>query len=479
MGGYSGYSLYQYPMQSQPMEIVYSGIGLRMLPNEFSLDDPVFLRHLLVMMCVIRNIFHMYLCWRQLRLAQWSKEVPREMQSGMSAQVFLEIRDEESFAVEQQLMSYLFDAIFSIIELYFGVLPFLWRIIISCYSIVDDLVWQSMAFVSLFSCYMVLRGLPLVFYTKLVLVTFYNVSEEKSYPLIGVLCSFTLLVVLLQVGLFPLTVIALAIEKAGGYYFSLWIFGFLFAVTLILLVAFNLYGFRCIGKMKKAPGGLQNTLADVLKKFKFPSDCVYILRTFDGAAETAFACGCCCTKHVVIFESLLLNRGRPETEVHPDDVGLGLKDDQVVALVAHELSHWHYKHLIINFCLIHITLLIYLMLFGICYWYPPLYQAAGFPVTFYPPIVGYWLVYKYLMPLYLTITNWILFFMMRYFEYKADAYITKMGYGTAFCSALVKLAVDNQVFPYVDTWYLMWHRTKPPELQRIKNIARLQSDSTV
>ncbi|XP_062125333.1 CAAX prenyl protease 1 homolog [Drosophila sulfurigaster albostrigata] len=480
MGGNSGYSLYQYPMQSQPMEILYTGIGFRMVPDALSLNDPVFLRHLLVLMCVVRNLFHMYLCWRQLRLSQWTKTVPRQMQATLTADDFRAARAEESFNVEQKLMSYLFDAIFSCIELYFGVLPFLWRAIITCYSIVDDLVWQSLAYVSLFSCYMMLRGLPQVFYTKLVLVTFYEVSDDKSIPLVGLLCSFTLLVVLLQVGLFPLTLVFLIIEEKGGTYFSLWIWGFLFVTTLIPLLVCNLYGMWCVGKRSKLPAGaLSNALADVLKQFKFPSDRVYVLRTFQTVNETVFAFGCWCTKHVVILENLLFNQGRPESELHPDDVGRGLKDDQVVAYVAHQLSHWRYKHAWITFFLGHATLLIYLILFGTCYRHTVLYEAAGFPQNFYPPIIGYWLVYKYVMPLYLTITNWIVFYFMRRFEFIADAYTHKIGYSSAFISALLKLVIDNRVFPYVDPWYLMWHRMKPSPLQRIKHLLRLQNVNNV
>ncbi|KAH8312230.1 hypothetical protein KR044_009898 [Drosophila immigrans] len=477
--GYTGYSLYQYPMQSQPMEIVYTGIGYRMVPDDISLRDPVFLRHLLVMMCVIRNLFHMYLCWRQLRLAQWAKEVPKEMQSAMSKDLFFVARDEESFAVEQKLMSFLFDAIFSCIELYFGVLPFLWRVIISSYSIVDDLVWQSLAYVTLFSCYMVLRGLPLVLYTKLVLTTFYEISADKTIPLAGLLCSFALLVVILQVGLFPLTAIFLFIEEEGGSFFTLAIWAFLFGLTLILLVAVNNYGLTLVGKLNKLqPGPLNNALANVLKEFKFPPDCVYIFRTFQATNDTAYACGCCCSKHVVILESILLNQGRPESELHSEDVGRGLMDDQIVAFVAHELAHWRYKHVFITFTLTHLTLLIYLLIFGACYRQHVLYMAAGFPQNFYPQIIGYWLVYKYVMPLYLTITNWIVFYFMRRFEFQADAYTTKLGYGTTLISALLKLVVDNNVFPYVDRWYLMWHRMKPAHLKRIKNIIRLQNLNT-
>lgn len=458
------------------MVVQYTGIGFQMVPNSLSLSDPIFLRHILVTMCVVRNLFHVYLCWRQLRLCQWAKEPPSEMQGTMSMAEFQTAKVEEGYAVEQKLLSYIFDAIFSCIELYLGVLPFLWRVIISSYSIVDDLIWQSIAFVALFSFYMVLRGLPLVFYAKLVLEPFYEVSRDKSVPLVGLLCSFALLVVLLQVALIPLTTIFLFIESNGGTYFVLWIWGFLFIVSLLLFAIFNLYGISFIGQQTKLPAGpLNNALKDLLQVFKFPTDSVYVIRTVHTTSPTAYAWGCWCRKHVVILENLLWNQGRPEAELHPDEVGRGLEDDQIVAYIAHELSHWHYQHCLLIFCMVHATLLMYLILFGTCYRQLVLYEAAGFPQTFYPPIIGYWLVYKYVMPLYLTITNWIVFYFLRKFEFAADKYTWKLGYSSAFISALLKLYNDNHVFPYVDPWFLMWHRMKPTSMQRIKNLIHLQS----
>ncbi|XP_034484423.1 CAAX prenyl protease 1 homolog [Drosophila innubila] len=471
-----GYSLYQDPMQSQPIEVLYTGIGYRWAPDSFSLSDPVFLRHILVMMCVVRNMFHVYLCWRQLRLCQWVKELPSEMQSAMSKEDFQLAKVDEGHAVEQKLLSYIFDAIFSCFELYLGVLPALWRVIIRFYSIVDDLIWQSIAFVWLFTSYMVLRGLPLVFYTKLVLEPFYDVSPDKSIPLVGLLCSFALLIVLLQVALIPLTTIFLFIESHGGSYFVLWIWGFLFVTSLLLYVLINLYGISFFGQQSKLPeGALSNALKDLLPKFEFPTDCVYVIRTFSSNNATAYAFGCFCRRQVVILENLFWNHGRPESELRPEEIGKGLTDDQLIAYIAHELSHWYFQHSRKVFCMAHATLLMYLIIFGTCYRQSVLYEAAGFPKTFYPPIVGYWLVYKYVMPLYVTITNWIVYYFMRRFEFAADKYTCKLGFSSELISALLKLFSDYRMFPYVDPWFLMWHRIKPSYLHRVKKLIRMQT----
>lgn len=190
-------------------------------------------------------------------------------------------------------------------------------------------------------------------------------------------------------------------------------------------------------------------------------------------SPTAYAWGCCCYKRLFIMESLLLNHGKPVAQLHEEDVGKGLEDNQLVAYIAHELSHWRSLHVLKAFGIIHVTLLIYFLLFGTVYRQDVLYEAAGFQSNFYPPIVGYWLVYKYVMPLYLTITNWIIFYVLRYLEYDADLKVWKLSYGPAYIDALIKLFGDNPTFPYMDNWYLMWHRYRPTTLLRIRRLDKV------
>ncbi|EDV90735.1 CAAX prenyl protease 1 homolog [Drosophila grimshawi] len=469
------YALYQDPMQSQPMVVPDTGIGLRLVPKQFSLTDPVLLRHVLCMMNLVRNIFHVYLCWRQLRTCNWTKEPPRKLQDSLSRSAFNTTKDEEMYSVESLLLSYIFDSIFCWIELYFGVYPALWRAIIRYYGIVDDLIWQSIAYVALFSSYMVARRLPQIFYSKLVLSKWYGINREKSMSLVGLLCFFSLLLVMLQVILIPLTPVFLYIESHGGRFFVLWIWGFLFVVTIAAFAVFSLFGLPCIGTTTKlVEGDLYSSLTDILDVFGFPPGCVYIIRTFDIDTATAYAWNCCCRQRVFIFENLLFNQGRPLSELLPEEIGKGLHSQEVVAYIAHELAHSRLKHVVKTFCMLHASLLVYLMIFGTCYHETVIYEAAGFSASFYPPIVGYWLVYKYVMPLYLTITNWIIFYFLRKFEYSADKYVFNLGYGDVLSTAFLKLFEDGPVFPVVDPLYMMWHRSRPTFLQRIHRLSKLR-----
>ncbi|KAH8419241.1 hypothetical protein KR222_011836 [Zaprionus bogoriensis] len=472
------YSLYQDPMQSQRILIPYTGIGYEILPQNWVLSDPVFLRHVLCMMIIVRNMFHVCLCWRQLKLCNSARGPPRIMEQSFTEDTYEKARSAEMVNVEHKLCYYILDAMYSCLELYFGIFPLMWRIIVSIYGTVDDFTWQNIAFMGLLATYMMLRGLPLMFYTKLVLEPFYSHKPEKSLPVVGLLCTYSLFVVLIQVVLIPLTTIFLFIEANGGQFFVLWIWGFLLIVTGIVFILCNVFGLPMIGKsVRLTDGELSDALMGILSQFKFPIDGVYIVQSYNIFHPTAFAWGCCKFRHLMIMQNLLFNCGKAERDLHPDDVGKGLHTEELVAYVVHELSHWYHYHSFSAFCMLHATLLVYMIIFGLIYRFPVLYEAAGFPAKFYPPIVGYWLVYKYCMPLYLTITNWIVFFFLQRFEYSADRNAWKLGYSNTLISALLKLNSDNPLFPYVDNLYLMWHRYKPTCMLRIRRMVLLDRPS--
>ncbi|XP_030378765.1 CAAX prenyl protease 1 homolog [Scaptodrosophila lebanonensis] len=469
-------SLYQDPLQDIPLtESTATRIEMHMVPHRFTLTDPIMLRHVLCLSIIVHNSFHVFLCCRQLCLARKSTEPPMEMHKAMSPDIFKEARTTELKAVELQMVGYIIDAFFSCIELYFGIFYHLWITTMVWYRNIGDLIWHNIAFMALFSTYMTLRRLPVVFYNKFILEPRYHVDSKDGAPFIGIICVSAFMIVFAQVILIPLTGLFLFIEGNGGFFFVLWIWGFIFISSIIILIIFTIFGMPFIGKMERLPdGNLKNTLKDVLDQFHFPRDSVYIVRTSYSTNTSAYAWGFCYKKRVIVLDNLLMNRGKDVEHLDPDDVGKGLQDEQLVAFLVHELSHWYYYHFLKAFTMVQFTVLIYLMLFGVCYHQTSLYQAAGFQYDFYPHIVGYWLVFKYVMPPYLTFTNWIIYYFFRHFEYSADKHACRLGYGNTLSSALLKLFADNIVFPYVDKWYLMWYSRRPTCLQRLKHLQSLE-----
>ncbi|KAH8379528.1 hypothetical protein KR009_005435, partial [Drosophila setifemur] len=465
--------LYGYPMMGERQIILGEGIGFEYRPTNWSFSDPVLLRHILCLVIVIHYSFHVGLCCRQLKMCKKKTEPPDVMEGIMSQEAFLASKDKELHAVWLQLTSYILDGLFSIMDLYFSTLAFLWKIAVAWYGYAD-IIWLNVTFTTLLSIYLVIRIVPLVLYEKLSLDPAYNVVPEKAQPLVGLICTLAFLAVFLQMAIVPITTIVMLIDRAVGWYAILGVWCFVVLLSLAILGFIGLFGVICVGRIQRLDESqINEDLRTVLEHFHFPLHRVHMVHTFHVGAPTAWVIGCCCCLRLDIHDNLKLNRGLAMDDVPADHVGAGLNDEQLAAFVAHQLAHWKLWHVAKTSGLIYFSLLIYLMIFAISHKFQALYQAAGFTAS-YPHVIGYWLVYKYLMPPYHLINTWIVYYLIRHFEYHADEYVCRMHFGSSMRSALLKLFADSRVFPYVDHGYLMWHRSRPSSLQRIMNLNRWQ-----
>ena len=69
-----------------------------------------------------------------------------------------------------------------------------------------------------------------------------------------------------------------------------------------------------------------------------------------------------------------------------------------------------------------------------------------------------------------VITGWLSNALSRRFEFQADAYATKQGYGSRLIAALKKLAARNLSNLTPDKLYVRFHYSHPPLDERIRSI---------
>ncbi|XP_017005943.2 CAAX prenyl protease 1 homolog [Drosophila takahashii] len=471
------FALYEDPLHGEHLVISGYEIGLNMVPDKMKISDPILLRHILCLLIVAHNCFHLILCRRQLKLCKRSNDPPSLMDDSMSPEAFEVSKDKQLHTSYLEVFNLILDTIYSCLDLYLSTLAYFWKITVGWYRYADD-IWLNVTYMTMFSTYLVIRMLPSLFYEKLVLDPKFNVDPEKSPPLVGMICALAFVVVFLQIAIIPFTAIFMAIQELNVWYCILLVWLILVGLSLFILGFVGIFGVPCLGKSRKLEDAdINDDLKEVLHSFKFPGR-VYLVHTFQIGRPTAWVMGCFCCLRLDIHDNLKLNRGLDSDDLDSGEVGAGLKDEQLAAFVAHQLAHWHLRHVAKALALIYLNLFIYLVLFGLCYNWQTLYWAAGF-TPLYPKTVGFWLVYKYLMPVFRDISTWMVFFFIRHFEYAADAYVVRRGFGSAMKAALLKLFTDDNEFPYVDHWYLMWHRLRPSILQRIQHLQRLNRTHAV
>ncbi|KAH8296432.1 hypothetical protein KR054_005991, partial [Drosophila jambulina] len=465
-------TLYEDPARGEALVISGKGIGMEMDPEVWNFTDPVFLRHFLCLMIMAHGLFYAILCFRQLTLINKSDAPPPQMEGVMSPEEFEASKDKELRAVQLELFNVCADTLYSCLDLYLCTLAAIWKLTVSWYRFAPD-VWLNVAFMTIFTTYLAIRMLPSMFFEKMYLDPKYNVNPDEAWPLVGVICGLAFFVVFMQLGVIPLTAVLMLFAKLEIWIFVLILWLVVVVVSFLIYLITGIFGVPCLGKSRLLDKSDMNKhLTLVLHTFNFPGR-VYTVETYSVGRPTAWVMGGCCCLRLDIHDNLMMNRNVDVTNLTSKQVGAGLNDLQLATFVAHQLAHWKLQHVPKSMAFFQLILLTYLVIFGFSYRWQTMYTAAGF-TNIYPYVVGYWLVYKYLMTIYRTAVIWIMYYILRHFEYAADAYVYRHGFGGPMKSALLKLFADDHVFPYVDHSYLMWHHYRPSILQRIWNIQKLE-----
>lgn len=84
----NSFALYQDPLRGEVLKISGNQIGMSVVPRKLSFSDPILLRHILCLVIVVHNSFHLILCCRQLKLCKRTSVPPKQMEGILSQEAF-------------------------------------------------------------------------------------------------------------------------------------------------------------------------------------------------------------------------------------------------------------------------------------------------------------------------------------------------------------------------------------------------------
>jgi STE24 endopeptidase len=199
-------------------------------------------------------------------------------------------------------------------------------------------------------------------------------------------------------------------------------------------------------------GTLREKIMAYGKSVEFPIDNIYVM---DGSKRSskanAFFSGFGKRKKIVLFDTLL--------DKHTEE--------ELVAILAHEVGHNKKKHTISGMLsgVLQTGAMLFIMSFMI--FNPELSHALGaeqlsFPVNF----IAFGIIYTPVSLILSLFSN----FISRKHEYQADEFATITYNGDALQNALKKLSVDSLSNLKPHKLYVFFHYSHPPLLQRLKAI---------
>lgn len=199
-------------------------------------------------------------------------------------------------------------------------------------------------------------------------------------------------------------------------------------------------------------GSLRDKIEDFAVKTGFKLNNIFVI---DGSRRStksnAYFSGFGKKKRIVLFDTLINE----------------MTENEIVAVLAHEIGHYRKKHVLTGIVFSVILTGLMLFLFSLVADNPELSLALGAEEAgFHLGLIVFGILYS---PLSLAI-GLISNIISRKHEFEADKFVRDNNYGPALSDALKKLSVKNLSNMMPHPLYVFFHYSHPPLLQRLKNL---------
>jgi len=249
----------------------------------------------------------------------------------------------------------------------------------------------------------------------------------------------------------PLLYAAWLFMSASGRYWWLWLWAFLALLQVLLLWVYPALIAPLFNKFSPLPEGeLRSRLEGLARATGFRTRGLFVMDASRRSAHSnAYFMGVV-RPRIVLFDTFLSSMSVDEAE----------------AVLAHEIGHFRLRHLQRRLLFGTAALLAGLWILSLLARWPPLFQAFGFPAPSWQAAVAILSLGGGAFTFFLApLAAWT----SRRHEYAADRY--SVGHARApkaLASALVKLSGENLSNLHPHPWFIAWHYSHPPLLDRLR-----------
>jgi STE24 endopeptidase len=236
---------------------------------------------------------------------------------------------------------------------------------------------------------------------------------------------------------------------------NFWLYAW--ALVTVFSVFMNMFYSKLIVPLfnKQTPleeGELRSKIATYAKTVGFKLDKIFII---DGSKRStkanAYFSGFGSEKRVTLYDTLVKD----------------LDDEEIVAVLAHEVGHYKRKHIIFNLVASVVLTGLTLFVLSLLIANPLLSNALGVEIpSFHIGLIAFGLLYSPIS----EITGLIMNVMSRKFEYQADNYAKDTYEGEPLITSLKKLSKNSLSNLTPHPAYVFMHYSHPTLLERIKNL---------
>lgn len=311
-------------------------------------------------------------------------------------------------------------------------------------------MWSSLLAVATVFLVMTLIELPISLYQTFVIEEKYGFNKNTIQQFAKDL--FLQLGLSAAIGL-PILALVLWVMDSVGTLWWLWAWAIIMSLSLLMSWLFPTVIAPLFNKFTPMQeGSLKDRIQGLLARCGFNSKGIFIM---DGSKRSghgnAYFTGLGNNKRIVFFDTLVNS----------------LDEEELEAVLAHELGHFKRKHVIKMLVATSVMSLISLAILGWLIHEPWFYNGLGVEQ---PSNAAALLLFILVSPVFTFFMQPISAYFQRKFEFEADDFAASNAKATKMISGLVKLYEENASTLTPDPLYSAFHYSHPPAAIRIAHL---------
>ncbi|MDR2173777.1 MAG: M48 family metallopeptidase [Burkholderiales bacterium] len=323
-----------------------------------------------------------------------------------------------------------------------------------------SVLWQDVALLLAVALIGGILGLPFSYYSTFGIEAHFGFNRTSRALWFADLVKSTLLSLLIGI---PLLALLLWLMRVAGSLWWLWAWIVFMGVQLLMLVIYPTLIAPLFNKFEPLPeGSTRSRIEALLDRCGFTASGLFVM---DGSRRSghgnAYFTGLGRSKRIVFFDTLF-NR---------------LNEDEVEAVLAHELGHFKRHHIKKRIAFSTLLSLVFLALLAWLMQQPWFYSGLGISAdqvdaAMVRPGVALSL-FMLVLPVFMFLFTPLGAAYSRRHEFEADAYAATHASATALEQALVRLYEDNAATLTPDPVHSAFYDSHPPAAIRIAHLRTL------
>ncbi|XP_020590036.1 CAAX prenyl protease 1 homolog isoform X2 [Phalaenopsis equestris] len=370
---------------------------------------------------ILMYLFETYLDIRQHRALKLPS-LPKQLEGVVSQEKF---EKSKAYSLEKSYFHFVHEVVTIVLDtsiLYFGVLPWFWKKSGDIASHIglnsDNEIIHTLSFLAGVMVWSQITDLPFSLYSTFVIESRHGFNKQTIWLFFRDLFKGICLSILLGP---PIIAALIFIVQKGGPYLAIYLWAFMFVLSIVMMTIYPVLIAPLFNKFTPLPeGDLREKIEKLAASLKFPLKKLFVI---DGSTRSshsnAYMYGFFKNKRIVLYDTLIQQCKNEE---------------EVVAVIAHELGHWKLNHTVFSFIAVQHTVI-------------PIQHVVSFGLNL----------------------------VSRAFEFQADAFAKKLGYGKSLRAGLIKLQEENLSTMNTDPWYSAYHYSHPPLVERLAALQELEA----